>query len=81
LPVIALLTIAASPAAAQYLHAEKLPGDTIRRSWSAEPTAVSDDLAGGARPGSDLANGTCRTPEDGVVTGPIRKPTRQRAPR
>jgi hypothetical protein len=69
--VIALLTIAASPAAAQTLLAEKLPGDTIRWSWSAEPAAVSYDLAGGALPGSDLANGTCRTAEDADPTDTI----------
>jgi len=66
--VIAILATAAGTAQAQQLLAEKLPGETIRWSWSAEPGAVSYDLVGGPLPGNDIAGGSCRTAEDADPT-------------
>ena len=72
LPAVAILAIAAAaataPLRAQELTAEKLPGGTIRWSWTAVPGAVSYDLVGDTLPPTGVENAACRTSEDADPT-------------
>ena len=71
-PILTMILIAANVTAGPdlpvQLSGERLPGGTIRWTWTSDPLAAGYDIVGDFFPVTGVENATCRTEEDADPT-------------